>query len=149
MGRSLTPTFMPIFIFFILFNIFEFSHAVPLYKYQVKIFDNILPKTSAALTLHCASKDDDFGNRSLTSGQDLHWRFKSNFWGTTRFFCHFWWQNKQNGFDVFYDGWSEFCDDPYGSIHDLNTCYWEIRADGFYFKNVLHNSTLERKYVWN
>lgn len=95
-------------------------------EYDVHIV-NALPNN---LTIHCASKDDDLGFHNLTDGADFTWRFCANLFGKTLFFCHFWWQSKEQMFDVFNKEMAKKCSCGYQMG---NLCYWNIRADGFYF----------------
>lgn len=84
---------------------------------------NELPSNAHKLTLHCQSKDDDLGYHDLRVGQDFQWGFHRNMRGTTLFFCHFWWNNKQRAFAV------------YNSIiSEGRHSFWIVKADGFYFK---------------
>lgn len=73
-------------------------------KHTINIY-NGLPKNRDKLFLHCSSKDDDLGNHTLFRNQVESWRFRTNFWGTTLFYCHFWWGLKTQAFVVFYAGW--------------------------------------------
>lgn len=150
MGRCLiTSKFTSIFVFLMLFNVFDIGNAgLALSKYKIIVLNDIIQKNAAPLKVHCQSKDNDLGYHILPFARDLDWSFRANFWATTRFYCHFWWGRKQRAFDVFYDGWSEFCDAPKDSIDNRNYCFWVVRTDGFYFSNRLLNSTLERKYTW-
>ncbi|KAL7145205.1 hypothetical protein ABFS83_07G065000 [Erythranthe nasuta] len=92
-------------IFFLILLSLNFCHEIEAKKrHLVKIY-NRMPQGTPALTVHCASKDDDFGNRSLSTGQDFNWSFRTNFWGTTLFFCRFWWGRKTIAFDVFDAAW--------------------------------------------
>ncbi|KAG5523588.1 hypothetical protein RHGRI_035402 [Rhododendron griersonianum] len=66
----------------------------------VQIFSRV-PDKPTPLNLRCQSKDDDIGYHTLHTGQDLHWSFNRNFWGTTLFFCHFYWGSKTRVFNVY------------------------------------------------
>ncbi|KAG5520750.1 hypothetical protein RHGRI_033362 [Rhododendron griersonianum] len=37
----------------------------------------------------------------LNNGQSFSWRFTTNFWGTTFFFCHFYWGSHNTNFNIF------------------------------------------------
>ncbi|KAM3397096.1 hypothetical protein P3S68_000608 [Capsicum galapagoense] len=104
--------------------------------YQVHVI-NKLPPNSPQLKIHCASKDDDLGDRYPKVGEDFNWSFCARVVGQTLFFCHFWWDSKEKSFDVF--------NNPHNCVSDsivpnlLNYCKWEVRPDGFYLE--LHNRT--------
>ena len=57
--------------------------------------------TGENINVHCKSKDDDLGAHLLTPGQYFEFRFRPNFWGTTLFFCRFWWGNESHWFDIY------------------------------------------------
>ncbi|XP_058195262.1 S-protein homolog 5-like [Rhododendron vialii] len=86
-----------------------------------------VPNNLMPLRAHCQSKDDDLGMHMLNNGQSFNRRFTINFWGTTLFFCHFYWGSHNTSFDVFN-----------ATIADRNwdfpryDCYWVARPDGFY-----------------
>ncbi|KAL7105780.1 hypothetical protein ACP275_07G066800 [Erythranthe tilingii] len=90
-------------------------------RHTVKIY-NRMPQGTPALTVHCASKDDDLGYRTLYTGQDFNWSFRTNFWGTTLFFCRFWWGRKTIAFDVFNADWEK------RGYHHTYT--YEVNKDG-------------------
>lgn len=96
-------------------------------EYRVTI-RHWLPKNDT-LTFRCQSKDDDLGNHTLnTIGTEYHWDFGLNIWGTTLFFCHFYWGTKQNVFDVFNSDIAvHYCGDTYSR----NECLWQVSEDGF------------------
>lgn len=73
-------------------------------RHTINIY-NGLPKNYDGLLLHCASRDDDLGNHTLFHNQVESWRFRTNFWGTTHFFCNFWWGRKTQAFLVFNAPW--------------------------------------------
>ncbi|KAL7107857.1 hypothetical protein ACP275_06G080500 [Erythranthe tilingii] len=90
---------------------------------------NGLPEGSNPLTLHCQSGDDDLGNRTLSSRQELDWKFCTNIFGKTLYFCHVWWGSKSAAFDVYNkDIEKNYC---FGGL-----CHWEIFPDGIYSFNV-------------
>ncbi|KAL9140406.1 hypothetical protein ABFS82_14G035400 [Erythranthe guttata] len=91
-------------------------------KYEVGVSDD-LPANSNSLVVHCASKDDDLGRRTISHGQSFNWSFHSNFFQSTLYFCHFWWgPHKQRAFVVYDDTWEE--------LHDVNN--YVVKSDGFY-----------------
>lgn len=44
---------------------------------------NKLPQNSPPLMVHCASKNDDLGNHTLTFNQEFSWKFCENFFWNT------------------------------------------------------------------
>ncbi|KAL7105776.1 hypothetical protein ACP275_07G066400 [Erythranthe tilingii] len=104
MDRTITNT-----VFFLFLLSMNFTHQIGaetkfMGKHTIHIY-NRLPQKSSPLYLHCASKDDDFGDRTYYSGQTLTWNFRVNFWGTTLYFCSFSWKNYVRKFEVFRAGW--------------------------------------------
>lgn len=88
---------------------------------------NRLPQNAAPLQLHCRSKDDDMGYHNLSVNQIYSWKFRMNFWGSTLFYCDFWWGEKHAAFKVFdIDIQVEVKD-------NVNVFAYEARSDGFYF----------------
>lgn len=101
--------------------------AFILQKYRVFIF-NGLPNNNNPLQIRCQSKDDDLGYHNLLMDQNFNWHFRTNFWGTTKFWCHFWWLNKDQADDVFDSIISLLCYDK--------TCKWVVKEDGFYLNGI-------------
>lgn len=60
--------------------------------------DKVIIINTYPLFVHCQSKDDDLGYRTLLVGQQFDWKFHIQFFGRTLYFCHFWWQNKDKRF---------------------------------------------------
>ncbi|KAF8394182.1 hypothetical protein HHK36_020389 [Tetracentron sinense] len=91
------------------------------------------------LDLRCASKDDDLGTHVLPYGQNYTWEFRSNFWGTTLFWCDFKWGNVTDTFTVY--------DDDYGDQYRYTYTHWLSRMDGLYY---FHHSSREYElfYSW-
>ncbi|KAJ9555629.1 hypothetical protein OSB04_010243 [Centaurea solstitialis] len=84
------------------------------------------------LEFRCQSKDDDLGNVVRNAGEDYDIKFCLNVWKSTLYFCHFYWEGKQQVFDVFSHGAlsDKIC---FGRVHGFkNDCYWSVREDGFY-----------------
>ena len=98
-------------------------------KYLVIIKNNIpgpLP-----LSIHCYSKDDDIGFHVLNNGNDFRFHFGVNFWGTTKFWCDFWWNSKHTSFDVF----NSHVADDYCGNNLGNKCFWSATPSGFSIAN--------------
>ena len=93
---------------------------------HVDIF-NRLPGNGPPLGVHCKSGDDDLGHQSLGLDQMYTWSFLENFWGSTLFWCNFWWEGKYAGFHVFDENMIR------DVIHGLTNFVYEVRPDGFYF----------------
>ncbi|KAM7519421.1 hypothetical protein LguiB_018383 [Lonicera macranthoides] len=98
---------------------------------------NGLPDNTHSLIIRCQSKDDDLGYHTLLVGQEFFWHFHDNLWGTTLFFCHFWWQGiMDRSFDVYdYKHKNPPCAN---NKEEFQACYWLVKADGFYYSN--HNA---------
>ncbi|KAI3458957.1 hypothetical protein Pfo_015620 [Paulownia fortunei] len=101
---------------------------------------NNLPPNSAPLVVHCASKDDDLGNHTLTRNQDFQFEFCENFFSTL-FYCHLWWEKKHIRFDAFRETWL-------GAICAKDICYWAAKSDGIYYSNYYPPRGLKKKYDW-
>lgn len=108
-------------------------------KYTVRI-DNEIPRDS--IRAHCKSKDDDLGMKSLASKQHFQWSFCQNIWQTTLYFCHFYWQSKQQVFNVFNQTMGYAC--FFGEIAE---CRWIVKPEGFYYYDF-NSSSLIKKYNW-
>ncbi|KAG5524858.1 hypothetical protein RHGRI_031507 [Rhododendron griersonianum] len=130
MGRFLLP---------LLIMTFCFGHAKELafqnakiclgcYKVTVHII-NAIPDQATSLTFRCQSKDDDLGNHTTKYREEFYWRFVPNAWGSTLFFCHFYWGSKQRVFAVYDRKIEDFCG-RWELYH--HNCYYEVRPDGFY-----------------
>ncbi|GER25020.1 plant self-incompatibility protein S1 family [Striga asiatica] len=107
-------------------------------SYQVWITDLI---QRPSLTFRCQSKDNDLGYHTLNFRQKYHWEFKLNFWGSTLFFCHFYWNGKQQVFDVFN-----------GRKDHFTVINWVVKEDGFYKvvgKVNWEDKDLVKAYSWS
>ncbi|KAL0340728.1 UNVERIFIED_CONTAM: hypothetical protein Sradi_4589600 [Sesamum radiatum] len=108
-------------------------------KFEVHIVSN-LPPQPGPLVAHCASKDDDLGNHTLTTDQDFDFNFCVVPF-TTLFFCHLWWGNKDISFDVFNTKTiMQQCTD--------RQCYWAAKSDGIYFAGSYPPEGLHKVYSW-
>lgn len=96
-------------------------------KQHVAITNRIVPGNGHPLVVNCASKDDDLGYHNLSLNQMYTFSFHMNLWGTTLFYCHFYWGQKKAAFKV-------FDKNIYGQIaQGMNTYSYEARTDGMYF----------------
>ncbi|KAI3470479.1 hypothetical protein Pfo_027142 [Paulownia fortunei] len=111
-----------------------------IYKFEVHVVNNLPPNTEPLL-LHCASKDDDLGNHTLTLNQDFHFQFclKPLF---TLFFCRLRWGKKNKSFDVFNARWVPVIPCTH------HQCYWAAKSDGIYFSGSYPPDKLVKKYDW-
>ncbi|CAA0806374.1 Plant self-incompatibility protein S1 family [Striga hermonthica] len=96
-----------------------------LFSYHVHVINNLPPNTDP-LIVHCASKDNDMGNHTVTTNQEFHFHFCKRP-VVTLFFCHLWWGGyKDIAFEAFNAKWDN-------SICTDRKCYWSARDDGIYF----------------
>ncbi|QCD85985.1 Plant self-incompatibility S1 [Vigna unguiculata] len=74
------------------------------------------------LTLHCKSKNDDLQVHVIQYDQSFRWKFRPNFWGTTLFYCYFWWSGGRGAYDIYKDR----------RDHDRCThnCDWYVTKEG-------------------
>ncbi|KAM7466301.1 hypothetical protein LguiB_013863 [Lonicera macranthoides] len=111
---------------------------------------NGLPVNTWWLVFRCQSKDDDLGYQKLLVGQEYYWKFRVNLFGTTLFFCHFYWGDKDKVFDVFKA--STHIPDCSPVDEDIPRCYWLVKDDGFYFSNKMGDPAdsfdWEKLYSW-
>ncbi|KAI4376143.1 hypothetical protein MLD38_013934 [Melastoma candidum] len=78
--------------------------------------------TSQMFTTGISKSEDDLGATTLRSGKDLTFSFSANIWGTTLFYCDFWWEAGQGHTLTVYD------DKIHSSV--CAYCYWSIQATG-------------------
>ncbi|XP_056859964.1 S-protein homolog 27-like [Raphanus sativus] len=86
------------------------------------------------LGVHCKSKDDDIGIRSLKKGEIYRWKFHINFPNSTFFFCGF--SRGQINKGVF---------DIYVVDRDYNRCtkcMWRAGKDGLYGSGEFSKTSL-------
>ena len=100
---------------------------------------NLLPKNSKPLRLHCAAGDDDLGFHNIIVGQEFKWNFCPNIFGTTLYFCHFWWDTKQIAFDVYKS------EDP-NITKSFNV--FAMKSDGIYLAHDNSESSLKKYISW-
>ncbi|KAL7124372.1 hypothetical protein ABFS83_14G044000 [Erythranthe nasuta] len=125
--RTMASTHMNNFfyIFVIFFYLVHMIEATSfLRKHHIHIY-NELPTNYASLFVYCASKDDVVANQRLNSGEQVSWSFRSNWIGTTLYFCRFQWGSKRCSFDVFRSNW----------LVTYRVENYLVREDGFYHSN--------------
>ncbi|MCL7027743.1 hypothetical protein MKW94_010454 [Papaver nudicaule] len=87
---------------------------------------------------HCYSSETDFGDHSLTYGQEFTWSFRVNFWASTKYWCDMWFDTEEGvhikgGFHVYKaQRDSDLCS---------NNCHYSARRDGVY---LLRNPEIRR-----
>lgn len=119
------------------------SFSLGTYGFQVHVINEL----SDSLTIHCASKDNNFDVKRLTLHEDYHWHFRRNIFLTTMFFCHFWWGSKSVSFEVFNYTISEDCRFDKLNV-DHNQCVWVVKEDGFYFGNQFPPQNMKIVHHW-
>lgn len=91
---------------------------------HVKFINDL--KGYQTLKLHCKSKNDDLGLKVIPSGGVWEFKFKTNFWGNTRFFCKVEWAGNLHYFDAYIDD-RDSCTQCLWSIKNQNPC--QLYAD--------------------
>lgn len=109
-------------------------------KYRVHVINGLSKDT---LTIHCQSKDTDLGIHELAVNQEFAWKFRTNFFDTTLFFCNLRWNGGHKTFDAFKV-------DEKGLLNDCsaNDCMWLARDDGVNLFNYPHKE-YRQKYKWD
>ncbi|KAK8635675.1 hypothetical protein V6N13_004400 [Hibiscus sabdariffa] len=95
------------------------------------------------LLIHCKSRDDDLGERNLTAGNEFQWKFKTNVFGTTLFWCFMASRSDHvhAKFNVFLDN-----EDLFYRCNWKN-CIWIAKDDGIYLKNIPEGYD-EFRFAW-
>ncbi|GFQ01794.1 hypothetical protein PHJA_002323300 [Phtheirospermum japonicum] len=115
-------------------------------KFHVYII-NSFPKNSPTMSVHCVSKDDDLGDKSLNPGESFTWSFKLNLWQTTLFHCSFGVSSKlKTSHDVFNGEIGPHCETS--RARDGNNCVWSVKEDGFYISNRFPPVNSTKMYDW-
>ena len=94
------------------------------------------------LGAHCKSKDNDLGLQYIAINGEFQWKFRSNFFHTTLFFCDLSWVGGHQTFDAFVDE-----DDFLGKNCAGYDCYWKAQEDGIYSFNP-GTRKYELQYTW-
>ncbi|XP_073386778.1 S-protein homolog 3-like [Physcomitrium patens] len=89
---------------------------------------DLINSLNDSVTVHCWSKDTDFGATTLYPNTNYYWKFHPNIFGRTVFTCTFSWRDKRQQFAV----WE-------GSYHDdrlpccmKGPCNFKICGNGIY-----------------
>ncbi|EFH53256.1 hypothetical protein ARALYDRAFT_484466, partial [Arabidopsis lyrata subsp. lyrata] len=102
-------------------------------KSMITVKNEFSPKSRLVLKVHCKSKNDDIGIKYLEIGEIMSFSFKTNFWGTTEFWCDIYKGPDYKRFRGFtaYQAKGLF-------VKDGSSYNWLARDDGIYFhKNLL------------
>lgn len=123
-------------------------------KIHVFVTNNVPSDSPHPVTARCQSKDDDLGYHTLHVNEYMTWSFNPSLWGTTLFFCHLWWGDRNVAFDSYDEKIPWFCAvrGKLPWIIKSNTCYWQARGDGIYFNKVNDtsgSSSWVKRYPWN
>lgn len=109
--------------------------------YIITITNNI---RNSNVLVHCKSKDDDIGDKQLSFNQRFNWKFCANHFQTTLYFCHFYWESKEQVFDVYNRTMMDVCD---ANLGDNNPCNWVFQQDGFYLYDF-NKKSWGHQYDW-
>ncbi|XP_010541151.1 PREDICTED: uncharacterized protein LOC104814676 [Tarenaya hassleriana] len=96
-------------------------------EWQVTVVNGLVADKN--LYVHCRSKEDDLGERNLTSEESFTWGFRQNIIHTTLFWCYMSKHDVHAKLNVFWDdvilfhrcGWK--------------TCVWIAKDDGVYLRD--------------
>lgn len=88
---------------------------------------NIINQVGGAITLQCASRDNDLGLRTLGNQQNYFFDFHQNFFGSTLFWCNFQWQQRTAHIVVWKGHGSSGLD-----WTPCDQCVWVLKPNGFY-----------------
>ncbi|KAL8260056.1 hypothetical protein R6Q59_028009 [Mikania micrantha] len=79
--------------------------------WTINVINNI--NNNDKVQVHCKSKDNDIGMKSLGFHESINWEFCENIVGpSTLYFCHFYKGNQQLVFDVFNHSMRPLCHEP-------------------------------------
>ncbi|CAB4261948.1 unnamed protein product [Prunus armeniaca] len=75
------------------------------------------------MKVHCKSGAHDLGEQIVRPTESYEFSFKTNFLGTTLFFCSFQWGNEFHYFDVYKNGRDE-CSNCFWTIVEAGPCLY-------------------------
>ncbi|KAI8527622.1 hypothetical protein RHMOL_Rhmol12G0089900 [Rhododendron molle] len=109
---------------------------------RVTIIDQ-LPKNPRLLYFRCQDKHHDLGMQALLFHQVFSWNFRTDIFGRTLYFCHFYWGSSNQIFDVFSLNIEYYhCQNGEGHVR----CFWGVRPDGFYISK--DTKTWVKMHTW-
>ncbi|KAL5794867.1 hypothetical protein ACOSP7_003461 [Xanthoceras sorbifolium] len=101
-------------------------------KFRVHLFNGFKNST---LEAHCKSKKgSDLGHQHIPVHQEFSWKFYTDLFGKTRYYCDLRWSNGRKGMDVF-----KIKDDFLDAYCGYDFCRWLFKEDGiysYYFKHT-------------
>ncbi|TMW99564.1 hypothetical protein EJD97_002336 [Solanum chilense] len=114
-------------------------------KYTLR-FVSGLPQNTDSIRIHCQSKDDDIGDRTLERGDKFEFSFRMNFFGTTLYHCSFLWGLKHQNFDVFRSH-NSVCGTE--KLFENGYCIWLIKDTGIYLALGSDPSPDDFKFIYH
>lgn len=108
------------------------------HKVNLRIINEV--GEGAIINFHCKSKDDDLGHYVLAPHQYFQFQFRPNLWGTTIFYCLFWWGNQTHWFDIYKESRDDRrCDEE---------CWWKVGKSGACLKDYFNATTYNLCEDW-
>ncbi|KAI8527624.1 hypothetical protein RHMOL_Rhmol12G0089900 [Rhododendron molle] len=81
--------------------------------------------------------------QALLFHQVFSWNFRTDIFGRTLYFCHFYWGSSNQIFDVFSLNIEYYhCQNGEGHVR----CFWGVRPDGFYISK--DTKTWVKMHTW-
>ncbi|KAG5559017.1 hypothetical protein RHGRI_008817 [Rhododendron griersonianum] len=102
-----------------------------------------VPDNPTKLRVNCTYDGADFQERTLNNGQEFSWGHSDILFIDYMFVCKFDWGTKTRTFPVL-----SMRTRPILCAHTIYPCdcYWDARADGFYFSN--DKKSWKKMYEW-
>ncbi|KAL4561157.1 hypothetical protein LXL04_033319 [Taraxacum kok-saghyz] len=115
--------------------------------YFINVVNDIYHSPNKVM-VHCKSKDNDIGVKTIGFNQSVEWKFCEKIWTpSTLFFCHFYMGNVEQVFDVYNNGIGPQCVER--KKEEYWRCTWLIKTDGFYFVDRTSGVRKDvKKYAW-
>lgn len=93
--HSLYVLFLLILPYLLIFGSCSLARGISIHlpgyqRVQVHVINRL--SDGIPMTLHCYSHDNDLGQSILEDDDEVNWRFRVNFWGTTLFSCDVRWE---------------------------------------------------------
>ena len=128
----------------LILSVFSFNTGAGIFEGKrvfVEIFNDL--GEGEDLTVHCKSGDKDLGVQFIKYPNGFYqFNFRTDFWGSTLFFCGFRWPSSGSAlhwFDIF----------VYKRDHDqCSNCFWKIKPDGACKLNY-DTKQYDLCYPWN